>query len=100
MISVTRAAPHHVGRHLAALAGLASPWCVAAPQGWGWSFVMLGVAMILLAGLMFGFLVVQPSDVGLTVPAEGGTPAAKEEEVRGRLRCSGPQRLVISALAS
>mmetsp|Transcript_25230 Transcript_25230/g.64097 ORF Transcript_25230/g.64097 Transcript_25230/m.64097 type:complete len:498 (-) Transcript_25230:369-1862(-) len=33
--------------------------------GWGWSYVVLGFLMIALAALMFGFLVVHPTDVGV-----------------------------------
>jgi len=40
-------------------------------QGWGWSFIVLGLVMISLAALMYGFLVVQPSDLGLGGP-DGG----------------------------
>ena len=40
-------------------------------QGWGWSFIVLGLVMISLAALMYGFLVVQPSDLGLGGPDRG-----------------------------
>lgn len=40
-----------------------TPACI---QGWGWSFVVLGLLMIFLGILIFLYLVVQPADVGLT----------------------------------
>mmetsp|Transcript_37528 Transcript_37528/g.83540 ORF Transcript_37528/g.83540 Transcript_37528/m.83540 type:complete len:499 (+) Transcript_37528:190-1686(+) len=39
-------------------------------SGWGWSFVIPGLLMIALGFLIFFFLVVQPSDVGLPSPYE------------------------------
>ena len=44
--------------------------CHCCSQGWGWSFVVPGLLMIFLGLLIFFFLVVQPSDVGLPSPYE------------------------------
>ncbi len=48
-------------------------------QGWGWSFAVPGLLMVLLGILIFCFLVVQPSDVGLPSPYEH---ARSYEQVR------------------
>jgi sugar phosphate permease len=42
-------------------------------QGWGWSFVVPGIIMLVLAVLIFLFLVVTPSDVGVSNPQEGNS---------------------------
>lgn len=56
----------------------------ALTQGWGYAFVIPGFAMVALALLMFLFLVVSPSDVGVS---ENGTrPADTEDTVRCRKR--------------
>lgn len=56
---------------------LGAACCVSCVQGWGWCFILPGFIMMGLSLLIFAFLVVQPSDAGVTNP-EGGT---KDEEV-------------------
>jgi len=50
--------------------------------GWGWSFMMLGFMMIALSALMYFFLVVHPSDIGLPGPdgADYEKPSAHGSE--------------------
>lgn len=50
----------------------------ALSNGWGWAFVLPGFIMILLGFMVFTFLVVQPSDVGLPSPYE--QPKSPSEE--------------------
>mmetsp|Transcript_15883 Transcript_15883/g.47023 ORF Transcript_15883/g.47023 Transcript_15883/m.47023 type:complete len:501 (-) Transcript_15883:936-2438(-) len=48
--------------------------------GWGWSFVLPGMAMIGLALLIFLFLVVHPSDVGHVTPGQGYEAVRPDDE--------------------
>lgn len=49
--------------------------------GWGWSFLLLGILMCLMAGLVWSLLVVSPSDVSLPDPEEDpvGRESASDE---------------------
>jgi OPA family glycerol-3-phosphate transporter-like MFS transporter 1/2 len=51
-------------------------------SGWGWSFVVPGLLMMFLGVVIFFFLVVQPSDVGLPSPYEQarGYELVREED--------------------
>eukprot|EP00249_Psilotum_nudum_P019215 c27147_g1_i1 orf=362-1549(+) len=52
-------------------------------HGWGWSFVLLGIFIILGGILVFSFLVVEPGDVGLPSPYEAYSKLEqKSEEIR------------------
>ncbi|KAG1658428.1 hypothetical protein FOA52_009610 [Chlamydomonas sp. UWO 241] len=49
-------------------------------QGWGWSFIVPGLIMIGLSLLIFLFLVVHPSDVGVIAPSEGYSAVRPDDE--------------------
>lgn len=54
--------------------------------GWGWSFLLLGILMCVMAGLVWSFLIVYPSDVSLSNPGEDPTrrdsPRNENEDAR------------------
>ncbi len=51
----------------------------ALSYGWGWSFLLPAIGMAVIGVLVWLFLVIQPSDVGLPSPYE---PLREESEVR------------------
>jgi sugar phosphate permease len=50
--------------------------------GWGYAFIVPGLLICVMGLIVFGFLVVQPSDVGLG--GGGSYEQVKSDEVRGR----------------
>jgi OPA family glycerol-3-phosphate transporter-like MFS transporter 1/2 len=49
--------------------------------GWGWSFVVPGIILALGGLLVWFFLVVEPSDVGLPTPSEMDAAAEGEDSI-------------------
>ncbi|KAK1413997.1 hypothetical protein QVD17_29734 [Tagetes erecta] len=39
--------------------------------GWGWAFLLPGVLIVVVSGVVFGFLVVSPESIGLELPGDG-----------------------------
>lgn len=58
--------------------------------GWGWSFVVPGLMMIFLGIVIFCFLVVQPSDVGLPSPEQAQYELLHSEDSLGHVAPKKP----------
>ncbi|CAK9857434.1 unnamed protein product [Sphagnum jensenii] len=62
--------------------------------GWGWSFVLPGLLLVLGGVMVFFFLVVEPADVGFESPYETNTHDAEGENMQlVRLKTEGIQTL-------
>jgi len=57
-----------------------TPSCLALQYGWGYSFVLPGVAIAVMGVAVYSLLVVQPSDVGLASAYE---PVRVDDNVGG-----------------
>jgi sugar phosphate permease len=67
--------------------------------GWGYAFIVPGLLICFMGLIVFAFLVVQPSDVGLG--AGGSYEQVKSDEVRSSaaaVECSARRRVLVTQL--